>query len=142
MIIRTSKGLSTDALESPFIDVKPNDWFFTGVAIAWKNNLMSGMTEKTFSPNGLINREQMFSLLGKGLPALSNGGSNLSDKEVDEILSKYTDSNKISDSARRGTAAAIKAGIVKGYANGTLSPQGDMTRAEAAVLIYSLVSKQ
>ena len=56
----------------------------------------------------------------------------LTDNEVAEMLANYSDASRISDYAKAGAAACIKAGVVTGTTASTLSPKDSVTRAEVA----------
>ncbi|MGI6435259.1 MAG: S-layer homology domain-containing protein [Syntrophomonadaceae bacterium] len=51
----------------------------------------------------------------------------------------FTDSQAISPWAKPGVAAAVKGGFISGYPDSSFRPQGNSTRAEAAVIIGKLL---
>jgi len=51
----------------------------------------------------------------------------------------FTDSAKISAWARSAVAAAAEAEIINGYPDGSFQPQGQATRAEAAVIFVRAI---
>lgn len=52
----------------------------------------------------------------------------------------YADAGEISDYAYEAVAWCAMHGILNGYENSTLRPQGYATRAEAAVMLMSFLS--
>lgn len=60
---------------------------------------------------------------------------------ISEILSKFSDDESISDWARVDVAKAVNVGLVSGNPDKTVTPLVHGTRAEAAMLIYGLLTK-
>ena len=60
---------------------------------------------------------------------------------VAEELS-FLDSGSISAWAREAVATAVKNGVIGGYPDNTLRPQGKATRAEAAAVIVNVLAKR
>lgn len=68
---------------------------------------------------------------------LSNYARALNDFEApdaDESLAGFPDSASVSDWAEEAVAWAVEADVIHGYADGTLRPSGNITRAEAAAM--------
>ncbi len=105
---------------------------------AVKIGFMSGYSPTKFSPNQVIPRYQMQISLAKGL--------NLplpTDKERDNVLSKFDDAKKMPGYARAKIAAAVNSElVVKDNTVGKLSPLQNATRADAAALIYQALVKE
>lgn len=64
----------------------------------------------------------------EGLPALSS-------EDTDQILNRFTDADRISTLYRPQLAAAVSAGLLRGYEDQTLLPQNTISRVEAFVLL-------
>ena len=63
----------------------------------------------------------------------------LTNKDVDmNILNKFSDKTSISENLRKYVAIAVDNGLMKGNANGTFNPQGNLTRAEVAALFNNI----
>lgn len=116
-----------DNTNSPFKDVKPNDWFAKDIALASEGGLIKGYEDGTFRPNSSITRQEIGKIIGALLK------DNLTDVEVDEILSRYDDN--VSGWAKREVARNIKAEIIKGLPDNTFGGDKNATRAEAAVIL-------
>jgi hypothetical protein len=95
--------------------------------------LISGVGDHQFAPNALITREQMAVMVARAL------GSNAPAINGTE-LNVFGDRSTVSSWAVIGMEEAVKAGIVGGMATDTLAPQTDATRAQAAGIIYKLLS--
>ena len=115
----------------PFIDVKPTAYYYAPVLWAYNNNIVSGTTSNTFSPNATLNREQVASMVSdywkKYLP----------DKKLETTT--FADLNQASPWARDGVQLA---GQVFKYADiitsSNFEPKKPFTRLEVARLVMSL----
>ncbi|MHB1418437.1 MAG: S-layer homology domain-containing protein [Bacillota bacterium] len=58
-------------------------------------------------------------------------------QEMRNLLSLVKDGDSVSDAKAPFVAQALKRELIKGYADKTLQPQKTLTRAEAAVLVYT-----
>ena len=56
-------------------------------------------------------------------------------------LTKFTDSDSISDGLKKYVAVAIERGLIEGFPDNTIRGQATVTRAEAAVLLWRAVQK-
>ena len=84
----------------------------------------------------LISREEAMQVFAN---LLVGKGSALPDEaETDELLSSISDQETITPEYRAAVALCMQKGLVKGYADGTLQPAGNFTRAEFAKLLTML----
>lgn len=108
--------------ESPFADVKADDWFYDAVMYVYDKGMMNG-DAGMFSPNNNLTRGMIAQVL-----------YNLEGKpEVTE--SAFTD---VAENAWYADAVnwAAKQGIVSGYGNGLFGPEDDITREQMALILY------
>lgn len=119
-----------------FEDVKPEHWFYKNVMIAKNMGIVSGMGNNLFYPNEPIKREDMAVILAR---ALKISGTPLPDYDL-SILNKYSDRNIISDYALIAMALLNGEKIINGKSSTLLAPKDYATRAEAAVMIYNILS--
>ncbi|MBH5319138.1 S-layer homology domain-containing protein [Paenibacillus sp. GSMTC-2017] len=135
IISRTLELESDVSTESTFSDVNPTSWY-AGYVVAAKNaGLLEGSTDGKFSPNDNITREEMAVIIGKLIeknPSLSSQNS---------INVTFKDQNKISDWASEYVKAAAEAGLLSGKQNGNFDPKANLTRAEAAKIIYQILTQ-
>lgn len=95
---------------------------------------MSGTSATTFSPNDVITRQDMATIL-------YNYAKNVLDLDVFDTadLTGYPDYSTVSDYARTPLSWAVAQGLIYGADNGqgvvTLQPKGDATRAQTAAVI-------
>ena len=123
--------------KSKFPDVQDSkQYYYEAVKWASAKNIVSGYDTGKFGPNDNITREQLAVILWKYSKYKGK------DKDVTADFTKFSDSSKISDYARKGMNWALGVGVMHG-SNGKLNPQGTATRAEAAAMLsnYSKVVK-
>jgi len=121
-----------------FLDVSKKDWEYPYVEGA--KTYLTGFRASNgdyFKPSQPAVREDMAVALVKAL-----GYQN---ETVDEsILNTFADAGQISKNLRKYVALSVKYGLVQGYTqNGqtVFNPQGNLTRAEAATLLYRAFKK-
>lgn len=136
MLVATFGLLDADATET-FIDVKDSDWFKPYIASAVKLGLADGRSNAVFAPNVDITREEMAYMVGRALK-LSLGADDVED--IDAVLSVFNDAELISDTHSADVAVTVNEGIMIG-SYGNLNPNGNATRAEAAVVIKRLIDQ-
>ncbi len=120
---------SPAASGSDFSDVADGDWYAQAVNWAASVGVVNGFDDGTFQPNAAITREQLAAILRnyaeyKGLDVTATGS-----------LSTYTDAASVSDWAKDSVEWAVGSGLIGGYEDSTLRPQGDTTRAEASAML-------
>lgn len=109
--------------ENPFIDVHKSDWFYSVVRYCHENNLMSGTTENTFSPNASTSRAMIVSILWRleGSPHI--GTHSFSDVDESQY---YADA----------VAWANTEGIVSGLDEAHFAPDLSITREQLVSILY------
>lgn len=101
-------------------------WAKDSIAAAASYGIVNGYDENTFGPDDTITREQMAVMIVKAAKLTPVPGD----------LS-FADGHTISDWARESMAAAVQNGIITGYPDNTVRPQGNATRAEAVTVIMN-----
>ncbi len=120
---------SPQASAGDFTDVADGDWYAQAVNWAASVGVVNGFDDGTFQPNAAITREQMAAILRnyaayKGLDVSASGS-----------LSTFTDAASVSDWAKESVGWAVGSGLIGGYEDSTLRPQGTTTRAEVASVL-------
>ena len=128
-------GLNAEA-DSNFNDVRKEDYYYEAVAIAKKLGITNGTDGNKFSPDEKIKRQDMMVMIdnalktaGKTLPA---GSASLAD---------FTDASQIASYAKGSVENLVESGIIQGDGN-RINPSNNLTRAEAAVIIYRIYNIQ
>ena len=121
--------LEAASTEVAFEDCGAEDWYTPYVAAAVEAGLVTGVSETEFAPNSTITREQAFAIIGRAVI----------DAEANTTLA-YTDAAEISEYAVPYVTILTQMGIVEGFGEGTVRPQANITRAEAAKVIAGLMA--
>jgi len=118
--------------EQHYADVGPEDWSHLYVEAA--KPYFSGFTygdKVLFQPNLPAVREHMAVAIVKAC--------GLEPARDLSVLEYYVDKDMISEDLRPYVAAVVTAGLMKGYEDGRFIPEGSLSRAEAAVLMYRVL---
>lgn len=119
-----------------FSDVPQGQWYSEAIRWAASQGIVSGYGD-TFGTNDPITREQLAVMLYRFAQVK---GYDVSVGENTNILS-YTDVEDVAEYAIPAMQWAVGAGVITGTGDGsTLSPKGQATRAQAAVMLYSWLS--
>lgn len=119
--------------QSHFTDVASTDYYADAITWASSNGLVAGISATQFGPKMSITREQAFTILHNALSLLG-----ISSSEADlSVLDQFPDKDLIADYAKPHIAAMVSLGLASGSGSG-IDPQGNLTRAEMAVLLYRL----
>ena len=125
-ILAKLKGFDNEDYILSMQDVKQGDWY-----AIYLNDLVSlGLVKNGiyFDASSLITRDEAFGLLGQLFPY----------KKPQEILT-FADTSSVKRT--RDITVLKEMGIVNGDNNNMLNPQGPLTRAEVASLIYNMMTK-
>ena len=122
---------------SSFKDVKPTAWYASAVEWASRNGVTSGTGNGKFSPDALISREQLATMLRryaeyKGMDVTV----------ADASFDAFADADKVSDWATEGLLWAVEKGVVKGAdVKGTLylNPKNNAARNECAQMLSNFL---
>ena len=120
--------------ENTFTDVnaKSGSWYIDAVAWAAANNIVGGVGNGKFDPEGKITREQMATILfryakWKGI-----------DTNKRNDLSVFPDGSKVESWAKDAVQWTVAEKIING-SDGKLLPQGNATRAQVATILMRFV---
>lgn len=116
----------------PFHDVGQGDYFYEPVIWAVENGIASGTSATSFNPNGDVTREQVAAFLHR-YAKYTDG-----DVAVSGSLSGYTDLSSVSSYAVAPMTWAVQNGYITSASSAekVLSPVGNATRAQVAVMLH------
>lgn len=119
--------------ENNFKDVNEGDWFYPYVLTAQKYGLATGKGDGTFGADEFITRQDMTVLLYRTVVI-----SGVLFSGFDENVT-FKDNVEISEYAKKAVIDLANKGVVKGMEDGTFSPLGNATRAQAAKVVYEIM---
>lgn len=136
-VLMLYSAMGRPAVSAPctFTDVYATDYFYTAMAWAQAEGLMSGVGDGRCLPNDPITREQAFTVLRRALPLL---GNDCPDAPT-AVLNRFSDAPLIAEYALTPTATLVAQGIVGGNGVG-INPLGNLTRAEMATLVHKVMT--
>jgi O-Glycosyl hydrolase len=128
-------GLAGGSAAGSFKDVSDNAWYAEAVAAATEAGIIQGFTDGTFRPNDKITRQQLAVTAANALAFAGKTQQAGSDQ-----LAALHDSSDIAAWAADAVAQSIKSGLIKGTPEGFYYPNKTATRAEAATILYRLIT--
>lgn len=128
------RGANLTGTTDNFPDV-PEDYPYAKELMAAKRvGVALGDENGNFNPDSTVTRQDISAFVYRALNYLHKI------QTADEsYLADFSDKDEISDYAFDTMCAVVRARLIKGDGRGHLSPRKDMTRAEAAVLIESVM---
>lgn len=129
-IINRAFGATEMASLSGYTDIAAGAWYYNDMAKAVQMGTFVGQGSGKLNPDAAITREEAFCVLSRAFNI---------DTASTASLSQYTDASEVSSWAQETVAGMIASGYVGGYEDGTLRPQGTITRAEFAAVMDRLV---
>jgi hypothetical protein len=131
MLLRAA-GLMGQTAEQSYPDVPADAWYARSVAIASRLGLVTGLGDGRYAPQKTLSRLEGMTMIGRLVEQYAPESA-LTDEEVSEIISRYSDGDAIPEWGKKAVAMAIKHGIITGDA-GAINPSGSLTRAQAAII--------
>ena len=115
-----------------FSDEAGEAWYTEAIRWATSQGIVGGYGNGKFGPNDPITREQLAVMLWRysGSPAATN-------KEL-----HFNDESEISGFALEALRWAVESGILNGYGDGRLGPQGQATRAQVAQMLKNFIENR
>lgn len=133
-LVRT---LGVDAkIDGNFDDISSDAYYYKEIAMAKKLGITSGMGDNKFGPDASITRQDMMVLTERALRMLKK----IEAQGTASDLDKFADKSLVAAYAVNGVASVVKEGLIVG-SSGKINPQGNTTRAEAAVFLYRIYNK-
>lgn len=134
-VVGAVEEYTEEADVSGYKDVAKTDWFYKQVAKIVKANVMVGVGDNKWAPQGNVTREQAAVIMCKLNDVSVDTKANTADIRAQLTKLGYTDANAVSDWAAPYILAAVQNGYMSGYPDHTLRSGNDITRAEAIVML-------
>lgn len=116
-----------------FTDVIEGEWYYDSVSRAYSLGVVNGISSSLFGTGAPVTRQDMAVM---ALYALQT-----TDYKSDvHAASGFTDSSAIASYAKEAVELLSSLSVINGYDDGTFRPADTATRAEAAQIIYRLMS--
>lgn len=122
-----------------FRDVQPSTQTGDYIGAAAKAGIITGNTDGTFRPNDNITREQMAIMMIRAME-YTNHPITLSGTSA-STLARFKDKAKIQNQSAEFVAKAVQSGIILGMTVSEFGPQGNATRAQAAVMLQRMLKQ-
>lgn len=123
-------GFAGGSGEASFTDVSEKDWYYDAVTRASGSGIIQGTDASHLSPQLPITRQDAVVMADRAFQ-LSTGSESLG--------TAFKDDKDVADYARNAMNYFVKNKIVNGY-NGNLTPESNITRAEAATIMSTLIA--
>lgn len=118
-----------------FNDISTSFWAYKNIQAAYDYGLIKGFQHNDFKPYSKITKVEALAIMAKAIKT----DKILTPQEVNKLLSRYYDANKIPDWAMALVAKDVEANIVVNYPfPNFLLPQKPITRAETVAMLYQL----
>ncbi|MCI9625647.1 MAG: S-layer homology domain-containing protein [Clostridia bacterium] len=116
-----------------FTDVAKDDWYFTAVDWGSRAGVINGYEDGRFGVSESITRQDAAVILARVKEACSI----VINKKVSAV--EFTDVSDIAQYAVDAVKELQQYNVINGYEDGTFQPTGNITRAEAVKLIYTML---
>jgi arabinogalactan endo-1,4-beta-galactosidase len=138
MLVKALK-LEPTSDKSKFTDVPADAWYAGAISAAYDAGLIQGNGANRFDPNHSITREEIAKLAVQALTILK--GAAATDSKGDSAAAAFTDTDQTSTWAKPYVQSVSDLGLMRGRESGRFVPKADVTRAEAAQIIWNLLLK-
>ena len=128
-ILHRLAGQPAPSGDSGFSDVETGTWYTDAVAWAAQNGIVNGVSDTQFAPGDDITREQLAVILYR---YATYQGYDVSQRAG---LSGFVDAGTISTYAQEALSWASAQGLVLGFEDDSLRPQGNASRAQIAAVL-------
>jgi M6 family metalloprotease-like protein len=132
-----STKMKSSAAPIPFKDVPGSKWYSDEISLAYRSGITGDNV--SFRPDDRITREEMAYMIAGALK-FKGRSANLDEKQTEQQLKEFKDSNRIQAGMRQSVAEAVKLGIITGRPGKIFAPGANATRAEGITMIRRLLS--
>ncbi len=131
MLLRMT-GRSEEKEDTDFSDVNSSKWYYDIAGVSQKYGIVQGFEDNTFRGNDVISGNQLISLTARVLR--TEGFATIPDTSVQLPAN-------IPDWAKSDVELAIRGGLITEAEAAELAVKDNITRAEAAVILYRLYDR-
>ncbi len=133
MLLRAFE-IEEEETDETFTDLIDGEWYVGTVKTAKKLGFVSGRPDGSFGIGDSVTREDV-AVMAYNIAKAKGIEFDASNQE------EFTDGNEISDYATEAVYALKNAGVINGVGEGKFAPKANCQRAEAAKIIFTLLTK-
>ena len=133
LILYKALNLQTSSIATGFSDVPSDSYYYKAITTAKALGIAQGQDNR-FYPGNSITREDAMVF---ALRAVNITGKTIASGDTSS-LSKYGDGSSISEYSKSAVASLVKAGLITGSDDNKIYPQGSLSRAQTAAIIYRI----
>ncbi len=110
-------------------DINAKDWFYSEIRKGIQSGIIKGNTDGYVRPNDYVTREEAIVMLQRALvPANSN-----------TLIEGFEDVEEVSNWSKQALGVFTNKKYINGYADNTLRPKNNITRAEVVKIIDNVI---
>ena len=129
-----SFGEIPESTDTPFADILHNSWYSKYIKWARENGIIRGVDGGKFEPDRAITREEIAVVIDNYLKFAKFA------IPVNQQYIAFEDEENIGEWAKASVQSMQKLGIIEATEDYTFNPKGISTRAQAATIIYRMIS--
>ena len=120
--------------ETDFTDVAENAWYKPYIETAYALGIITGRDNGTFGVGEAVTRQDACVMIARAAEAYY--------RQFNKMLTlvDIADFDDVSDYAKVGVDTLARAGIINGFDDGTFRPHSNITRAQAAKIMYECMT--
>ncbi len=115
---------TTTSTQAPFTDVSESAWFSEAVTYVWENDMMNGVGNNEFDPDGEVTRGMMVQVIYNISGSTETPSGSFTDVAPDAWYANAVN-------------WAASEGIVTGYGDGKFGPEDAVTREQIALMLHN-----
>jgi hypothetical protein len=139
-IVVLALGLTPGMGTNPFTDVKTSDWYYSSIQTASEYSIISGYGNGIFGPMDKITREQAMAMIVNAMN-ITKLKAEAAPEEIKPLFASFGIEATPSNWAENSVALCVKTGVVEKNDGNIRIVKGNITRAEAAVIVRRLLQK-
>lgn len=117
-----------------FLDVAKDKWYHSYILTAAAESIVNGIGDGKFGPENVISRQDVAVIIYNAAKKLGIIEDSFANGEI-------TDINTVSDYAKTAVETLYSEGMISGVGDGCYAPRDNMTRAQAAVIIWKFTDR-
>lgn len=130
-LLISAYGYYNESAQCEYQDVDRGHWAYPYIASATVRGLVQGIDHNWFGLGKAITREDACVILYRAGSASYEG---------EHLYDSFSDYEEISSYSLEAVEALVSAGVLNGMDDGRFVPKGELTRAQAAALLYRLLT--